>query len=247
MLLEKWYADSIGTNQTTPTIRYLAHLHCLGLKFSYAAQLGTEPFSRFRFGLNSIALPKVTQQTLNWASDTSDQTLSWHNSESRPVVLWKQADQYVIWNPRVLNSSSACSSSYVEQLILNVAPWKLGIRLLKWGRFCGPTRSLVWIEWEGKYPLKKVFLDGVQEELLKVEHDRVIANSVTLLITQCQPLVQETLESGALKKLGFLKALIPQNFQLGQENKWYGCGSLQLTSGEVEQGNVIYEEVTWGA
>jgi hypothetical protein len=50
---------------------------------------------------------------------------------------------------------------YVERLRLTVAPWRLPIRTLRWGRCLTPRHSLIWIDWLGGSDRHFVFLDGV--------------------------------------------------------------------------------------
>ncbi len=39
---------------------------------------------------------------------------------------------------------------YAEHLNITVAPWKLPIRTLRWGRFATPSDWIVWIDWQGE-------------------------------------------------------------------------------------------------
>src|SRR5208337_33524 len=49
---------------------------------------------------------------------------------------------------------------YAEHLRLTLAPWRLPIRRLRWGRFVNATDALVWIDWSGTYNKRVVYLNG---------------------------------------------------------------------------------------
>ena len=49
---------------------------------------------------------------------------------------------------------------YAEHLRLTIPPWRLPIRTLRWGRFLSPRNSLVWIDWQGGFTSRTLFLNG---------------------------------------------------------------------------------------
>lgn len=248
MRLEKWYADCVIDGEVR--IDYLATL-CVGpLRLGYRGQLGPGRSARVRMGRRGFAMPGVEDGRLGWPLEEGGMRY-WDNVQQRPLPLWHAAHASVVWDPLVLNAPVADSAGrrtgrgYAERLTLDLPPWQLGMDRLKWGRFCGESHSLVWIEWEGRTPLKLCLLDGRPDGLIRAARTEVHSTSARLRITPHQEIARETLGTGALKALGPLRHLAAGRFLSGMETKWLARGVLESGGGAIDQGWVIHEEVVW--
>src|SRR5262249_7828194 len=115
---------------------------------------------------------------------TDGGSLTWRNAMRRPTCLWTDGRRHVTWDPFVLNGvveGAKHGRGYAEKLVMTVAPWRLGIDRLWWGRFCGDCHSLVWIVWEGRHPLRLSLLDGKHLRLDAVGEDGVRAGETVRL------------------------------------------------------------------
>src|SRR5262249_3059708 len=159
---------------------------------------------------------------------TDDGGLAWRDAVSRPICLWSDGRHRVTWNPRVLNGAvegAVNGRGYAEQLRMTIAPWRLGIGRLWWGRFCGDRHSLVWIVWEGRHPLRLALFDGREAGLADVTEDFVcVAPAARLHLRERRPLVDETLGTGALANMPWPKRVAPAAFLRGHERKWLAAG-----------------------
>ena len=50
---------------------------------------------------------------------------------------------------------------FLERLDMTLAPWKLPIQELRWGRFLSDRESLVWIDWRGSQACRIVLQNGI--------------------------------------------------------------------------------------
>jgi hypothetical protein len=249
MRLEKWYADCGVGNEVL--VLYLARLHLGPLCISYKGQLGKERSSKIRIGVSGFDMPSIDERGMQWPRNPTDEALIWSNAQPHPIQLWKERNLAVTWDPLVLNGKVLRSGQgeigqgYAERLTLNLPPWSLGIRRLKWGRFCGSCHSLVWIEWEGKIPNRVALLDGQPQTLLWAERTEIRTEQSRLVIEDPVEIVSESLGEGALKALGALRMFAASRFLLGIETKWRAAASLEHQGAVVDRGSVVYEEVEW--
>ncbi|MBI5784635.1 MAG: hypothetical protein HZA64_04170 [Rhodocyclales bacterium] len=249
MRLEKWYADRVSGNAVE--IEYLARLQLGPLIVSYSGEVGRGRRSRVRIGRTGIAMPCVENGRLYWHRDGVNQPWTWRNAHQRPITLWRDARNSVVWNPVVLNGQTTESDpnrpgrGYAEVLTLDIAPWRLGIDALKWGRFCGERHSLVWIEWQGRFPRKLALLDGEEQVLISADRTDICTAHARLRIADLREIVQEPLGAGALQALGPLRGIATGRFLSGVETKWLASGELECEGDAIDHGSVVFEEVIW--
>jgi len=230
-------------------IHYRANLHIGPLSLGYAARLPRVPGATVtRIGM--MAPPVIEGTTLHWPGDAGAAAIEWAGAMSREIELWRSGAQRVSWNPVVLNGEVRTGNSrkpargYAERLTMNFNPARLGLKKLKWGRFCGERRSLAWIEWEGPISKKLALLDGAEVPLVQASRPHIHAGQATLVISEPVELVCETIGEGALKNSRLLRLFAASNFLRGLETKWFARGVLDV-AGERDTGRVVYEEVTW--
>lgn len=249
MRLEKWYADRESGNEVE--IDYLARLQLGPLIVSYSGQVGRSRRSRVRIGRTGPEMPRVENGRLHWRSAQTGVPQAWGHAHQRPITLWQDGRNSVVWNPVVLNANTTGSDldhsgrGYAEVLTLDIAPWRLGIDRLKWGRFCGERNSLVWIEWEGRIPRKIALLNGEDQVLSEANRAEIRTNGAILRIANLKEIIREPLGTGALKALGPLRMFATGKFLSGVETKWLATAELECDGKEVDHGSVVFEEVIW--
>jgi hypothetical protein len=246
MRLEKWYADVVDRGFVS--IHYSAELQFGPLRLGYKRRIlddGTE-FSKFRLGRGE--LPHVERQRLVWPGVHSPR---WDGYAEHDLTLWNADGRHLSWNPVVLNGSvvgaglSLQARGYAERLVMNFGPWHLGLRSLKWGRFCGESCSLVWIEWIGKSPKRLALLNGSACEVELISASRVSCVGACLELGEPRLLVKEPIFSCAKALSRALGSPGAVRFLSGLEVKWLASASLGLTNGQRDCGFAIFEEVTW--
>jgi hypothetical protein len=141
---------------------------------------------------------------------------------------------------------------YGELLEITIAPWRLPIRELYWGRAtCGAT-SLVWIRWSGAHPLQQAWRNGMAVAATEVEDDRVLlAGGMRLEMSERVVLREERLAE-TLKPLRSLaaigaRALGVRALNDAIERKWRSRGILFDGDRRIDEGWVIHERVEFAA
>jgi len=114
---------------------------------------------------------------------------------------------------------------YAEQLTLTLAPWKLPISELRWGRWsCSSSRrSLVWIDWRGASPLTLVLDNGAPTADARVEDDHVRIDGRDLVLTGTRTLHARRLGDMAL---GGVAATLSPSWRALEDRKWLSRGML---------------------
>lgn len=247
MLLEKWYGDWVDDNG--PHVVYQALLRLGPLQIGFDGGISLGGIDRTFFAMGRSSLPKIVDRTLRWV--TPEGLFTWSGASPRAFSLWSAREDFVSWEPVALNGTVTGprirpgQRGYAERLILRVAPWAPGITTLRWGRFCGPRSSLVWIEWVGRIPVQLTLLDGRKVALKEVSPERVIVEGGTLKMRAAHLFVDAPLGSGILKDMPWPRRIKPLQFLAGVERKYVARGELALDGGAVEEGDVIFEEVLW--
>jgi hypothetical protein len=250
MRLEKWYADVADGGSVF--ISYSASLAIGPVALAYHGELqsGGERHGSFWLGRNS-RMPTTTDRGDGGPcleATAAGGVVTWRNAINRPRQLWSDGRRHVIWDPVVLNGTATGAVSgrgYAERLVMTVAPWRLGIERLWWGRFCGDRHSLVWIVWDGAQPLRLALLDGGDADLHTVGVEDVAVESVRLRLSGHRMLIDQTLGTGALAGMPLRSRIAPVKFLAGRECKWLAQGALESAGEVVDRGAVVFATVTW--
>lgn len=169
--LHKWFLDCV-TDTGEAVIVYAATLQWGWLRLGYSATLARVRHDRLAETTTRWGTPSTPQHLEGgfsfedarlavrgrWLGPSVDHGVTLFESE-RGRVHWHchlpRADVVLEHGGRTLRGRG-----YVEHLALEIAPWHLPIRVLRWGRCHAGDRSLVWIQWEGPVPLRLVLADG---------------------------------------------------------------------------------------
>jgi protein-S-isoprenylcysteine O-methyltransferase Ste14 len=253
--LSKWYMDCVS-DAGDLVIAYFAELRWGRITMPYASVLvrwAGEPV-RSQSTVRSSAPPEEAGDTLAWASPALGITGLW-TSLAAPTVasLFDSPQGRVQWRclqPRAraevcVGQRSFVGLGYAEHLSLTVEPWHLPIDELRWGRFVGERRGLVWVDWRGPHTKQFVCLDGRELGPIQIDEHSVVglADGMRLTITEGQ-----VLRSGALGETVFscVPGLdrLPARILGVAETKWCAQGALEAAPGS-DRGWVIHEVVRW--
>ena len=252
--LTKWYLDVASTDVSPlASIGYWTSLDYHGLALAwqsvsrYAADGAASSWSLARSG------PPTTQDGMvQW--NASALKCHFETSGSTSVLretLWTGDRGSVEWEcvvPAGLacvqfgDGSSIGGTGYVERLEMTVAPWQLGVRELRWGRWCDDDakRSLVWIDWRGESPRRWVFLDGKRVDA-DVTDSRVVADGFVLDLALVVTLENRVL-GDIIHRIPGLSTLTPRSLRDMREQKWLSRGELRTGDRELI-GRAIHETV----
>jgi len=248
MFLDKWYADVVAGDKLA--VLYRAQLRLGPFSWGYQGTL-RNGFAReglFSWKKPQDGLPDAASQNRQLAFKTDEGLAVWQYDNRRAFQLWTDGDHRVVWEPLVLNgpvSGSLTGRGYAERLTLDIMPWKLGLKRLRWGRFCGARHSLVWIIWEGKIPRHLALVDGTEIPSVEATDKTISAGDCRLDIADAQLVADAPLGSGALARMPWPKKIAPAHFLNGHERKWFAHGILARAGAVVDQGSVVHERVDW--
>jgi hypothetical protein len=169
--------------------------------------------------------------------------------------LYKESENNeIIWNchhPKALaeiiyNGNIYKGFGYAETLSLPIKPWNLPIDELRWGRFLSDAHTIIWINWKGKYPLNKVFLNRIEYNDAVFENENVIFGRGTyqLKFSDIQ-LIRKDRLLGLFSKMTFLKIFFNNRILNTLEIKYKAKTTFSKNSFFLSDGWSLFEVVTW--
>src|ERR1043166_5189999 len=163
MWIRKWYLDCVADDGTT-WIGYWGEVRWGALQVTFASS----PLSHAT-SLRREAEPRHAE-SITWSASS----IGVASYELKPRVNAVERELYdgVTWRCIAPSGDAAVElpertlrgRGYAEVLEMQVAPWSLPIRELRWGRAIGAETSLVWIEWRGGHPLQLAIRGGENVE-----------------------------------------------------------------------------------
>ncbi|TAN48887.1 MAG: hypothetical protein EPN19_15300 [Betaproteobacteria bacterium] len=248
MQLEKWYADYVADDEAH--VFYRANLRLGPVTLGHVGALASAGPATGRFVLGSVALPTVDGGTVSWPVDGRD-ALRWSGAQARVFALHRNADFDLSWNPWVLNGTvnggaRGSARGYVECLRMNFSPWRLGLRVLRWGRFCGARESLAWIEWQGDTALRLLLVNGEPAGLESLSRTEVRSTQGHVLHFEAP----RKFGGGPLARYAFgalpgASVLAAARFFRGVQERWLCSARLSTPLRESDAGCAVFEEVHW--
>jgi len=251
--LSKWYVDAVGLSGDV-FVGYRANLRWRRLSVAYASTLtGETDESWTRSTVRPGKEPDFLEGALAWDEPRLDVSATWRGT-ARPIVrtLHESPEGAVVWRCLMPSAKAIVSSrssvlrglGYAEHLSMTLAPWRLPIDTLLWGRFLSPERSVVWIDWraESGPPRTWVFFDG-RDVRGEVSEEDVFFEGGRVRLPQRDRLV---LRSGRLSHL--LRNLrfpgrLPIPALAIHETKWRTRGCLEIDGAPPVEGWAIHEVV----
>jgi hypothetical protein len=255
--LEKWYLDCVSdTGQTA--ICYSAKLGWNSLAISYAGILSfdgrQEPL--FRTSLLREKQPHATTDGIRWESAGLSCSGFWQPLPAKgllPITLYHDDIGSLTWHcSQPLSKASVRTRDleytglgYAEQIVMTIAPWKLPIKELLWGRFLSDNAYVVWIEWRGPHPMTAVYVNNVKVENAVVSEFALTWDGGSLELNSPACLRSGPLVKTALSSIPGVRSLFPAPVLNTHECKWRSFGKLTLHN-TIQEGWAIHELVRFG-
>ncbi len=253
----KWYLDCVGPDGEA-AIAYWARLRWHGFGLAYSGLLHravdgrVEASSTLRPGPGPIA----ESGRINWSCGALDAEGEWRpRTAPYSAELWRNAEgRGVQWDCIAIAAKARVRAGpgviegfgYAERIELTVVPWSLPIRELRWGRWIGANRSLVWIEWRGGHPLTLILLDGTPVPGVVEDHGVQVRDGLRLEISGRSVIRSGRLCATVLGSIPVLRSMVPDAILSTQEDKWISRGMLRDIGGIDEEGWAIHEIVRFG-
>jgi hypothetical protein len=144
------------------------------------------------------------------------------------------------------DTGSVSGLGYVERLRLTIAPWRLPIRSLRWGRFVSARHSLVWIDWRGDFERRLVWLDGKAVAAVGAGDDGFEIEGGARLALDCGLTIRRgPLGSTVLSAVPGLDRIAPARMLQVEEWKWRSAAILECPGEAADRGWAIHEVVRW--
>jgi hypothetical protein len=136
---------------------------------------------------------------------------------------------------------------YVEHLRLTVAPWRLPICRLRWGRFVNAANALVWIDWSGPHNTRFVCLNDSDVSADEINDDEVVLGEKqgTLQLYDSRVIREGKLGATALSIIPMSNILFPSSVLNMRECKWLSRALLRRPGRADSLGMAIHEVVDW--
>jgi hypothetical protein len=250
--LTKWYLDCV-TATGDAAIFYSAEIGWRGISLNCSSLLtANEAGVRSRVSMARARLGGDAQR-IEVSLRTMGMEGSW-SSRGRPfrTTVYQCEGGLVDWNC-LQPESNVClrvgdttleGKGYAEWLTTTLAPWRLPMKQLRWGRFVSDRHSLVWIDWQGSHNTSFAVLDGRQCTLRKASEEVILAEGVSLKLSERMPLRAGKLGTTVLRFAPRIKRLFPRSLASIEEHKWRSRGVLECGD-QVSNGWVIHEVVHW--
>jgi hypothetical protein len=256
--LSKWYADCV-TARGDALILYSAELRWAGLPIAYSSLLELRDGGpvRTRYSLRRQAPPAAGADGIDWKSKAWKAEGRWSNLGSGVrEVLFDSPEGMLEWNCvaprcaarlRIAADDPYSGWGYVEHLRLTLAPWRLPIRQLRWGRFVNATDALVWIDWRGSYNRQVVYHNGAAVSARAIGDGEIaLAEERGILSLEPAAVLRDgALGATALAVLPNPGRLFPARMLQVRECKWLSRATLRRPGRPDSTGMAIHEVIEW--
>jgi hypothetical protein len=253
--LTKWYLDCVDADGRAAIV-YWASIAAHGLSLSWHGITRHQPGSApdVRSSVRTVAAPEWRDGRLEWRSEPLGVAVTCAPrvppcsmrllDQPEGVVDWRNVAPCADVAITSKRHPPIAGSGYAERLTMSVAPWRLPIRQLRWGRWISRSgaRAVVWIDWRGLHPLTAVFLDGVRAPHAAVAEECITAGSVQLALSNRRTLHDRSVRD-LLSTAGPVASWLPDSWLQVEDRKWLAEGRLRAGHGEPESGLAIFELV----
>ena len=255
--LGKYYVDFV-TSEGHYFIGYSAQMNWLGIDVNYRATIHHPLIDGVKSGpsLSSRDAPVLDDSNLAWSAPKLGFDGHWQQlSSATNHVLRRDDDGLVEWNCMQPSAHARLTTAsgdtyeglgYVEFLSMTIAPWHLGLRTLLWGRFVSEHHSVVWIVWQGKYPLALLICDGQKITNPRISDENVKCEDFELTLERADTIRVGSIGETLISKIPSILRTASVEFLGGREEKYVSRGKLIYVDGSSHTGWVIHERVSWG-
>ncbi len=255
--LEKHYLDCIDEKGNCFII-YQANLEYYFIRFGYSGLLFSDmkgkkierSFLRKRVVRSSSDLFKKFENPLLDISGIL-------KMKDQPLTSFTFKDlqnHELIWDchhPKVLTEIKYHNNSYKgfgygETLHLTIKPWNLPLTELRWGRFLSENYTVIWNNWKGKYPVNKIFCNGVEYNDSVFEKDRILFGAKIYCLTFSDiAIIRKGTLANLFSKIPWLRIILPGNILKLLEIKYKAKSTLGINSEIKATGWSLFENVLW--
>ena len=204
-----------------------------------------------RNSLREPSLPTHHRNSIEWKSEAFNFSAVWQ-SDSNEVheTVFRSEDGCVEWHclmPRARARAGTDSGlGYVEHLTMTIAPWRIPIRDLRWGRFCSASDWAVWIDWQGEYSKRILYLNGETATASAIEDEQIRFNDGSRLsMDRSLTLRSGPLGTTALSSIPGVSNTFPARLLQVNECKWRSRARLECPGRSPVEGWAIHEIVSW--
>jgi len=254
--LTKWYADCV-TDQGDAFILYSAELRWPPVHYTSLLCHRSGHDSRNRFSLRKQSPPRERDACIEWTSGKWKAWGQWRPSGAsiREILFdspagsleWQCVAPRAVAHLRVAGEPEIHGWGYVERLRLSIAPWRLPIRELRWGRFINDSDALVWIDWRGPYSQQVVYHNGSAVRARSIGDREIVLEDgdAVLSLEASTPLREGMLGITALAVIPNVDRLFPASILRVRERKWLSRAVLRRPGHPESSGTAIHEVVEW--
>jgi hypothetical protein len=247
--LSKWYLDCV-TDCGDASIAYTGMLHWGPVRLHYASLLeSTAGCVRTAHSLRPQAEPIVDHCSLRWRALKIDAEWQAGAAGVRETIFASAAGS-VEWHclmPRAdarINSRSGLG--YAEHLNMTIAPWKLPIRTLRWGRFATPSDWIVWIDWLGEFTRRIVYRNGQMAATTLLDDGEIeFRDGARLLMDRSLVLREGPLGATVLSVIPGVRDTFPARLLRINECKWRSRARFERPGASPVEAWAIHERVDW--
>jgi hypothetical protein len=217
------------------------------------ASVGKQPSARY--SLRKSPMPVEDGTTIQWQPKALRIRGVWEGLDPPfETTVYESSEGSIKW--RCLQPRSRATIQlgrgralegfgYVERLEMTLAPWKLPIQELRWGRFLSDSGSLVWIDWKGTHSRRIVLQNGVLGSASVINETGVaLKGNGDLRLASGDVLRNGALGETALAIIPGLMRLFPKKILNVRECKWRSRAELRRGDSS-SSGWAIHEVVTW--
>jgi len=249
--LSKWYLDCV-TDSGNTLIAYIGDLHWGPVRFHFSSVLRSAGLQVVQqHSLREQSVPLVSNDEVSWNSALFGLDGVWH-SDSQAVreTVFESVIGSVEWHC-LMPRARACIGSdsglgYVERLTMTIAPWKIPIQDLRWGRFCSASDWIVWIDWQGEYSKQILYLNGEAVSAASIEDERILFHDGSRLsMDRSLTLRSGPLGTTALSSIPGVANTFPARLLQVNECKWRSRATLERPGSSPVDGWAIHEIVSW--
>jgi len=250
--IRKWYLDVV-TDDGRVAIAYRAEVRHGPLHHDVSGVTvlrGAAPPAGWRFSMRSTHAPTLTPRGLGWSAPRLGLEVEYERLEPGfGQRLLQTRGGAIDWHctlprcrARVRTAEGTLEGlGYAEHLeMAGIAPWRIPADEIRWGRFLGDDASVVWLDWRGATPLRRVFVNGRVVEAAALSDDGIaLVDGTALELGERQAIADETL-GDLLSPLGPLRALVLPIVRVHQ-TRWRSRGELRLPGMPPMHGWALHE------
>ena len=249
--LSKWYLDCV-TSSGDASIAYSGMVNWGPIRLHYASLLeSTAESVRSRHSLRTQTEPNIDHGLLRWRSGALKLDGEWKaDSVEIGETIFASGAGSIEWHclmPRAqARMHNRLGLGYAEHLNITIAPWKLPIRTLRWGRFGTPSDWIVWIDWMGDFTRRIVYRNGEMAPTSVIEDYQIeFLDGARLILDRSLLLREGSLGAAALSAIPGVRETFPARLLNVNECKWRSRARFERPGMSTVEGWAIHERVEW--